>query len=284
MEIKKVLVLGAGTMGNGIAHVCAQSGLDVILKDVSDDFVQRGISTIEKNLGRMVKKEKISEDDMKATLGRITGVTDYSGADGCQLMVEAVNEDIELKKRVFKECEGILPADAILATNTSSQSITEVAAATGKPEKVIGMHFFNPVPMMKLIEIIRGYLTSDETYKSIEALSIKLGKTPIEINDFPGFATSRLIMIMINEAVFAYWEGVGDAESIDTGMKLGMNHPMGPLALADLIGLDICLNVMQRLYTGYDDPKYRPCPLLKKMVAAGHMGRKSGQGFYTYGD
>ncbi len=282
MEIKKVLVLGAGTMGNGIAHVCAQAGLEVLLKDISDEFVQRGISAIEKNLGRMVKKEKITENDKQAALGRIKAVTTYDGAEDAQLMVEAVNENIELKKKVFKDCDAVMPADAILATNTSSQSITQVAAATGRPDRVIGMHFFNPVPMMKLIEIIRGYDTSDETYKTIEALSVKLGKTPIEINDFPGFATSRLIMIMINEAVFALWEGVGDAESIDTGMKLGMNHPMGPLTLADFIGLDVCLNVMERLTTGYGDPKYRPCPLLKKMVDAGHLGRKSGRGFYTY--
>jgi len=282
MEIKRVLVLGAGTMGNGIAHVCAQGGLEVLLKDVSDEFLKRGMSAIEKNMAREVKKEKISEADMKAALARIRCVTDYTGADAADLMIEAVNENVQLKQRVFRECDEIMPAHAILATNTSSQSITLVASATKRPDKCIGMHFFNPVPMMKLIEIIRGYVTSDDTYKTIENLSIGLGKDPIEINDYPGFATSRLIMVMINEAIYAFWEGVGSAADIDKGMKLGMNHPMGPLTLADLIGLDVCLNVLERLTDGYGDPKYRPCPLLKNMVAAGHLGRKSGQGFYKY--
>ena len=282
MEIKKALVLGAGTMGNGIAHTFAMKGYDVLLKDVSDEFVKRGIDTITKNLERMAKKGTITEADKAATLAKIKGVTSNAGAESCDIVVEAINENLELKKKVFGELDAIMPAHAIFATNTSSQSITQIAAAVKRPDKVIGMHFFNPVPMMKLIEIIRGLRTSDECTDIIRELSIKLDKTPIIVNDYPGFATSRLIMIMINEAVFALWEGVASAEDIDTGMKLGMNHPMGPLALADLIGLDVCLNVMDRLYTGYNDPKYRACPLLKKMVDAGYLGRKSGKGFYSY--
>ncbi|HOO56292.1 MAG TPA: 3-hydroxybutyryl-CoA dehydrogenase [bacterium] len=280
--MKKVLVLGAGTMGNGIAHVFAMNGRDVLLKDISNELLDRAVGTISKNLDRMVKKEKISQEEKDSTLSRITTTTDYDGAGDCNLVIEAVNENIELKKKIFAELDEMLGKDVILGTNTSSQSITVIAAATKRPDKVIGVHFFNPVPMMKLIEIIKGHLTSDETAKLIEDLSIELGKTPIVVNDFPGFATSRFIMIMINEAIIALSEGVGKAEDIDTGMKLGMNHPMGPLELADLIGLDVCLNVLNTLKNGYDDPKYRPALLLKKMVAAGLLGRKTGRGFYDY--
>lgn len=282
MEIKKVLVLGAGTMGNGIAHTFAMKGYEVMLKDISDEFVNRGINTIKTNLERMVKKGSLSEADKDATLARIKGITTNDGIEDCDLVVEAINENIELKKKVFKELDGIMPAKTIFGTNTSSQSITEIAAATKRPENVIGIHFFNPVPLMKLVEIIRGYATSDECTEAVKDLTVKIDKVPIIANDYPGFATSRLLMVMINEAIFALYEGVASAEDIDTGMKLGMNHPMGPLALVDLIGLDVALNVLERLYTGYNDPKYRPCPLLKQMVAAGYHGRKTGRGFYKY--
>lgn len=281
-DLKKILVLGAGTMGNGIAHVCALKGYEVLLKDVSDEFVNRGIGAVDKNLDRMLKKGTITAEVKAAALARIKGTTTFDGAKDCQFVVEAINENLDLKKRVFKELDELLPADAILGTNTSSQSITEIAAATKRPDKVIGIHFFNPVPVMKLIEIIRGFLTSDETVTVVRDLSIALDKTPIVVKDFPGFATSRVIMVMINEAVIAYSEGVASAEDIDTGMKLGMNHPMGPLALADLVGLDICLNVMERLHSAYNDSKYRPALLMKQMVAAGLHGRKTGQGFYKY--
>lgn len=281
-DLKKILVLGAGTMGNGIAHVCALKGYEVLLKDVSDEFVNRGIGTIDKNLDRMLKKGTITAEVKAAALARIKGTTTFDGAKDCRLVVEAINENLDLKKRVFKELDELLPTDAILGTNTSSQSITEIAAATKRPDKVIGIHFFNPVPVMKLIEIIRGFLTSDETVTVMRDFSIALDKTPIVVKDFPGFATSRVIMVMINEAVIAYSEGVASAEDIDTGMKLGMNHPMGPLALADLVGLDVCLNVMERLHSAYNDSKYRPALLMKQMVAAGLHGRKTGRGFYKY--
>jgi len=282
MDIKKVFVLGAGTMGHGIAQVCSQTGLSVTLCDVSKELVDKAKAAIGKNLTRAVSKGKMAEEDKAATLQRIQCVTEIAKAAEADMVVEAVLEDIDLKRRVFAQLDETCRQGVILATNTSSQSITEIAAATKRPEQVIGMHFFNPVPVMKLIEIIRGLLTSDETYKIVEDLSVKLGKTPVKVNDYPGFATSRLLMVMLNEAFFAYWQGVGSAKDIDTAMKLGMNHPMGPLELADLIGLDICLNVMNRLYEGFNDSKYRPCPLLKNMVAAGLLGRKSGRGFYTY--
>jgi len=282
MDIKKIFVLGAGTMGHGIAQVCSQTGLSVTLCDVSKELVDKAKAAIGKNLTRAVSKGKMSEEDKAETLQRIQGVTEIAKAAEADMVVEAVLEDIGLKRKVFAELDKTCGPGVILATNTSSQSITEIAAATKRPEQVIGMHFFNPVPVMKLVEIIRGLLTSDETYKTVEDLSVKLGKTPVEVNDYPGFATSRLLMVMLNEAFFAYWQGVGKAKDIDTAMKLGMNHPMGPLELADLIGLDICLNVMNRLYQGFNDSKYRPCPLLKNMVAAGLLGRKSGRGFYTY--
>jgi 3-hydroxybutyryl-CoA dehydrogenase len=282
MDIKKVFVLGAGTMGHGIAQVCSQTGLSVTLCDVSKELLDKAKAAIGKNLTRAVGKGKMSEEDKAATLQRIQCVTEIAKAAEADMVVEAVLEDIDLKRRVFAQLDETCRQGVILATNTSSQSITEIAAATKRPEQVIGMHFFNPVPVMKLVEIIRGLLTSDETYKIVEDLSVKLGKTPVKVNDYPGFATSRLLMVMLNEAFFAYWQGVGSAKDIDTAMKLGMNHPMGPLELADLIGLDICLNVMNRLYQGFNDSKYRPCPLLKNMVAAGLLGRKSGRGFYTY--
>jgi 3-hydroxybutyryl-CoA dehydrogenase len=281
-DLKKVLVLGGGTMGNGIAHVCAMKGYDVLLKDVNDDLLKRAIGTIDKNLDRMVKKGSLSAEDKAAAIGRIKGVTTYDGAKECQLVVEAINENLDLKKLIFKELDELLPAGAILGTNTSSQSITEIAAVTKRPENVIGIHFFNPVPLMKLVEIVRGFLTDDATVKFVRDFSLALDKTPIVVKDFPGFATSRFLMVMINEAVQAYSEGVASAEDIDTGMKLGMNHPMGPLALADLIGIDVCLNVMERLYSAYNDPKYRPALLMKQMVAAGLHGRKNGRGFYKY--
>ena len=282
MDIKKIFVLGAGTMGHGIAQVCSQTGLSVTLCDVSKELVDKARAAIGKNLTRAVSKGKMSEENKAEMLQRIQCVTEIAKAAEADMVVEAVLEDIDLKRRVFAQLDETCRQGVILATNTSSQSITEIAAATKRPEQVIGMHFFNPVPVMKLVEIIRGLLTSDETYKTVEDLSVKLGKTPVEVNDYPGFATSRLLMVMLNEAFFAYWQGVGKAKDIDTAMKLGMNHPMGPLELADLIGLDICLNVMNRLYQGFNDSKYRPCPLLKNMVAAGLLGRKSGRGFYTY--
>jgi len=282
MKIEKVFVLGAGTMGHGIAQVCSQTGLSVKLCDVSKEIVDKAVAAIGKNLSRAISKGKLSEGDKAAALGKIKGVTDIAEATDADMAIEAVLEDIDLKRKMFATLDEVCRPGVILASNTSSQSITEIAASTRRPEQVIGMHFFNPVPLMKLIEIIRGLLTSDETYKTVEDLSVKLGKTPVEVNDYPGFATSRLLLVMLNEAFFACWQGVGTAKDIDTAMKLGMNHPMGPLELADLIGLDVCLNVMNRLYDGFNDSKYRPCPLLKNMVAAGLLGRKTGRGFYTY--
>ena len=282
MDIKRIGVVGAGTMGNGIAHVSAMSGYDVVLVDLNEDLVNRGIATITANLDRMVKKEKITEEDKKATLSRIAKGKSIKDVSDCQIVIEAVTEDVKIKKDVFKELDSVTSRDAILASNTSSISITELAAATTRPDKVIGMHFMNPVPVMKLVEIVRGLQTSDSTYQVVFELAKMLGKTPVEVNDYPGFISNRVLMPMINEACWALMEGVGTKESIDTVMKLGMNHPMGPFELADLIGLDVCLAIMEVLYQGFSDSKYRPCPLLRNMVKAGYLGRKTKRGFYTY--
>jgi 3-hydroxybutyryl-CoA dehydrogenase len=277
-----IAVIGAGQMGNGIAHVFAQHEFDVMMIDVSADALARGRSTIEKNLDRQVKKGTLDAAGRDATLGRITDATDLAAASAATLVIEAATENVELKYRIFSDLDRVASPASILATNTSSISITAIAARTGRPEQVIGMHFMNPVPVMQLVEVIRGLATSDATTARVMELSRALGKTPVEVKDFPGFVANRVLMPMINEAVFCLMEGVGTAESIDTVMKLGMNHPMGPLALADLIGLDTCLSIMEVLHSGLGDPKYRPCPLLRKYVTAGWLGRKSGRGFHAY--
>ena len=283
MGIDRIAVVGGGTMGNGIAHVAAQAGKHVRLIDVSEEVLERALQTIAKNLDRQVRKEIIDESARDATLGRIEIVRDLaSGAEGVDLVVEAVPERAELKYAIFETLDEAAAPGTILASNTSSISITEIAARTSRPDKVIGMHFMNPVPVMKLVEVIRGLATSDETTEATISLSEELGKTPVEVNDFPGFVSNRVLMPMINEAVFALMEGVAEPEAIDTVMKLGMNHPMGPLALADLIGLDTCLNILEVLHRELGDDRYRPCPLLRKYVAAGWLGRKSGRGFYHY--
>lgn len=284
MEIKSVAVVGGGTMGNGISHVFALKGYKVNLVELKDEFVQKAISTITKNLDRQVKKSIITEDDKKATLSLINPIVGIENTPkDVDLVIEAIYENKEAKLNIFNKLNGLIKSDSIFASNTSSISITELSAEN-RPDKFIGMHFMNPVPVMKLVEIIRGYSTSDHTYSTIRNLSEKLDKVPVEVFDYPGFISNRILMPMINEAVFALMEGVASAEDIDTVMKLGMNHPMGPLTLADFIGLDVCLAIMEVLYNGYNDSKYRPCPLLKKMVAAKKLGRKSGEGFFKYND
>ncbi|MGW8267878.1 MAG: 3-hydroxybutyryl-CoA dehydrogenase [Longimicrobiales bacterium] len=283
MSIERVTVVGGGTMGNGIAHVCAQAGRKVILVDTEQDLLERALNTIFKNLDRQVKKEIISAGEKDETVNRISTTVDLEeGVENAQLVVEAVPEKIELKEKLFRTLDESAPAGTILASNTSSISITEIAAFTKRPEKVIGMHFMNPVPVMKLVEVIRGLATDDATTRTVMDLSVELGKTPVEVNDFPGFVSNRVLMPMINEAVFALMEGVAGAEAIDTVMKLGMAHPMGPLALADLIGLDVCLSILEVLHRDLGDDRYRPCPLLRKYVSAGWLGRKSGRGFFAY--
>lgn len=281
-NIKKVSVLGSGTMGNGISQVFAQCGYEVILIDIKQEYVDKALTSIAKSLDRFVKKEKITEADKTDILSRISGSTDLNSAADCQLVIEAVTERLEIKLDLFGKLEDICPAETIFASNTSSLPITQLAAATSRPGQFIGMHFMNPVPIMKLIELIRGIATSDDTFNLIRDLAMKLGKTPVEVNDFPGFIANRILLPMINEAIFAHMEGVGTVEAIDEVMKLGMGHPMGPLTLADFIGLDVCLAILEVMHEGFGDPKYRPCPLLKKMVQAGYLGRKSGRGFYTY--
>ncbi len=275
-------VIGAGTMGNGIAQTAANAGFEVVMCDVKPEFVERGIENISKSLDRFVKKETMTEVQKTEVLGRIRSTTDLNDLKDCSLVVEAATENFDIKKQIFEQLDTICGPEAILSSNTSSISITKIAAVTKRPDKVIGMHFFNPVPLMKLVEVIRGIATSDESYATVKALSEKLGKVPVECNDYPGFVSNRVLMPMINEAIFALHEGVATRESIDEIMKLGMNHPMGPLTLADFIGLDVCLAILNVLHEGIGDPKYRPCPLLKKYVDAGWLGRKSGRGFYEY--
>ena len=283
--MKNVAVIGAGTMGNGIAHTFAQADYKVHLIDVSEASLKRGVTTIEKNLDRMVAKEKITEQDKQRTLGNITTYTNMEeGVKQVSLVVEAATENLALKLNIFRDLEKFCPENTILATNTSSISITQIAAVTNRPEMVIGMHFMNPVPIMKLVEVIRGYNTSQATYDTISELSQKLGKIPVEVNDYPGFVANRILMPMINEAIETLYNGVAGVQEIDTVMKLGMAHPMGPLQLADFIGLDVCLSILNVMYDGFKNPKYAPCPLLVNMVMAGKLGVKSGEGFYDYSE
>ncbi len=282
MEITSVAVIGSGTMGNGIAHVFALSGFSVLLVDIREEYLQNALKTIQKNLERQVRKEIITEELARQALERIATSISLEDCKESEVIIEAVVEDLKIKKDVFSRLDRISKKEAIFATNTSSLSITTLAASTNRPHQFIGMHFMNPVPVMKLVEIIRGLTTSDETCQTIIDLAKQLGKVPVEVNDFPGFISNRILMPMLNEAMFCLMEGVAEKESIDTVMKLGMAHPMGPLELADFIGLDVCLAIMEVLYTGFRDSKYRPCPLLVKMVSAGYLGRKTGRGFYEY--
>lgn len=282
MTINKVMVIGAGQMGGGIAQVLATSGYEVYLHDLKEEFVHKGFAVIQKNLNRLVEKGKLTEENQRQIVERIIPSTDLNNAAKVDLVIEAAVENMTIKQKLFKDLDVIAQEHTILATNTSSLPITEIAAVTGRPEKVIGMHFMNPVPVMRLIEIIRGLATSDEVYQEIEHLSKSLNKVPVEVNDFPGFVSNRILLPMINEAIYTLYEGVATKEAIDEVMKLGMNHPMGPLTLADFIGLDTCLYIMETLYEGFGDSKYRPCPLLRKYVKAGWLGKKSGRGFYSY--
>ncbi len=282
MEIERVGVIGAGTMGSGIAQACATTGVDVCLIDVAQDAVERGLAAIRSSLERLEKKEKITADARAAAIGRIEGRTDYGALARCGLVIEAATENLELKLRILKQVDAIAKADAVIASNTSSISITQLAAVITRPDRFVGMHFFNPVPMMALVELIRGLQTSDETIATVQAFAKRLGKTPIVVRNSPGFVVNRVLCPMINEAIFVLQEGLASAEDIDNGMRLGCNHPIGPLALADMIGLDVMLAVMNVFYADFNDPKYRPAPLLKEMVAAGYLGRKTKRGFYPY--
>ncbi|MFY4775286.1 3-hydroxybutyryl-CoA dehydrogenase [Metabacillus sp. RGM 3146] len=282
MGIKKVMVIGAGQMGSGIAQVCAMAGYSVTLNDLNEEFLNKGLGAIGKNLQRQVEKERISAAEKEEILANIIPNVELSAAENADLVIEAAVENMEIKKSIFTKLDEIAPEHAILATNTSSLPITEIAAVTKRPGKVIGMHFMNPVPVMKLVEIIKGLATEDEVYKEIEEMTLALKKVPVEVEDFPGFVSNRILMPMINEAIYTLYEGVASAEAIDEVMKLGMNHPMGPLTLADFIGLDTCLSIMEILHEGFGDDKYRPCPLLRKYVKAGWLGKKTGRGFYSY--
>src|SRR5579875_1102070 len=282
MNVSKVMVVGAGQMGSGIAQVCAQAGYQVLLNDLKQELIERGLGVINKNLSRNVEKGRMTAEEKQDVLGRLIPSTDLSDAKDVDLVIEAAVENMEIKSKIFAQLDEFAPTHTILASNTSSLPITEIAAVTKRPEKVIGMHFMNPVPIMKLVEIIRGLATSDEVYQVIEEMTKTLKKVPVEVNDFPGFVSNRVLMPMINEAIYTLYEGVATKEAIDEAMKLGMNHPMGPLTLADFIGLDTCLYIMETLHEGFGDDKYRPCPLLRKYVKAGWLGKKTGRGFYTY--